>query len=709
MPHVPASTSTTSRQLSALFAPTSVAVVGASNDTAKMGGLYFAHLIDGFEGRIYPVNRNGGVVLGHPAFSSLEELPEVPDVVFVAVPASAAVIVTRSAADLGVPAVVLHTAGFAELGDEGAEAERELTDYARARGTRIVGPNSMGIYGGATGVNLLGLPARPGGVAFISASGTLIESMAPQLTAAGLGFRNVVGFENQADIEIHEYLDYCAGDPGAEIVAIYMEGIKNGNGRAFVDALGRAAAAKPVVVLRGARTSAGQRSAVSHTAAMVSPSSIYEGLLRQAGVVELDDESELMPFVEALSIAPTVKNDRVAVLGNGGGLATLTADAVERAGLDVPAFSAEVQASLRAALNPLAAVGNPVDAVIDSDGDGKIWAELAGIVLRDEVGAVLKFGLYDDENATRSFDSIVTEAKALGLLMQRTGVPVFVYAPHGAADDRTRAVFTAQGIPVLRTPRIASRVMAASAHYGRRGTAARSSGEVLDRADGALGGDALGEADSLDIVERLGLPTPRRQFVPVRDLKGDLDIELGVDAAELVVKIVVEGVHHKSDLGGVRTKVPRSAALEQARDMAGSFARAGYEVDGVILMEQVAADGPELLVSLSRDPAVGPVLTVGAGGVLAELLRDVSTFAAPATATEVQRLLSSLRVRGLLDGYRGSRAVDLPALAGLIADFSHRFTDDPDLLEVEVNPLMTSTSGVRAVDAIVRTKEQAAC
>jgi acetate---CoA ligase (ADP-forming) len=699
-----------SRQLSALFAPRSVAVVGASNDTAKMGGLYFAHLLDGFDGRIYPVNRNGGVVLGRPAFSSLEELPEVPDVVFVAVPAAAAVSVTRSAADLGVPAVVLHTAGFAELGADGAEAESELTEYARARGTRIVGPNSMGIYGGATGVNLLGLPARPGRIAFISASGTLIESLAPQVTAAGLGFRNVVGFENQADIEIHEYLDYCADDSGVGIVAIYMEGIKNGNGRAFVDALGRAAATKPVVVLRGARTSAGQRSAVSHTAAMVSPSSIYEGLLRQANVVELDDESELMPFIEALSIAPPVKSGRIAVLGNGGGLATLTADAVERAGLEVPAFSTDVQASLRHALNPLAAVGNPVDAVLDNDGDGTIWAELADIVLRDEVGAILKFGLYDDEMETRPFDSIATEATALGRVKDRSGVPVFVYIPHGAADDRTREVFAAQGIPVLRTPRIASRVMAASAQYGQRGSVVPPHGDVvLERGVEGACGTALGEADSLDIVERLGLPTPARQFVAVRDLKSDSDIVRALDAAEVVVKIVVEGVHHKSDLGGVRTKVPRSDALEQARDMARSFAEAGYEVDGVLVMEHVTADGPELLVNLARDPAVGPVLTIGAGGVLTELLRDVITFAAPVTATEAQALLSSLQVRTLLEGYRGSRAVDLTELAAAIATFSSRFADDPNLLEVEVNPLMTSAAGAWAVDAIVRTKEQSPC
>ncbi|MEU9706698.1 acetate--CoA ligase family protein [Streptomyces sp. NPDC047981] len=713
--------------LSALFAPRTAAVVGASNDTAKMGGLYFQHLLKSFEGTCYPVSRSGGPVQGVASYPSLTALPEVPDLVFVAVPAVAAAAVTKEAADLGVPVVVLHTAGFAETGEAGEQTERALTEYARARGTRLVGPNSMGIYGGATGANLLGLPARPGGVAFISASGSLIESIAPKLRVGGLGFRNVVGFENQADIEIHEYVEYCATDPGVDVIALYLEGIRNESGRSFVDALAAAARTKPVLVLRGAQTSSGQRSAVSHTAAIVSPSMIYDGLLAQAGVIEVEDESQLMPLIEALSIAPPATSDRVAIIGNGGGFATLTADAVERAGLRVPEFSAEVQAGLREALNPLAAVGNPVDAVIDDDGDGTLWGDLAEIILRDDIGAVLKFGLYKDEAESRPFSSIVGEARALGRLSKETKTPILVYSPYGDADDAIVRAFLEEGIPVVRTPRIAGRVLAASAALGtaekeraekpatepdtepETETAEKPATEP-EHSGGGHGDTALPEFESLATVERLGLPVPARQYVSAAELKRDDATVLTVTAPKAVLKVAIDGIHHKSDIGGVRTGVSGDHAWAGARAMFDRFAADGdHEVDGIIVMEQVTADGPELLLSARRDAAVGPVVTVGAGGVLAELLKDVQTFAAPLSEDEALSLLDSLRIAPLLHGYRGSRGVDIAKLAACIAAFSRAFAEDRTVQEVEVNPLMTAAQEFWAVDAIVRREDQDAC
>ncbi|MEU8825355.1 acetate--CoA ligase family protein [Streptomyces sp. NPDC048636] len=699
--------------LSSLFAPKTVAVVGASNDATKMGGLYFQHLLQSFEGTSYPISRSGGLVQGVASYPSLTALPEVPDVVFVAVPATAAAAVTREAADLGVPVVVLHTAGFAEVDRAGELAERELTEYARARGTRVVGPNSMGVYGGATGANLLGLSVRPGGVAFISASGSLIESIAPKLRAAGLGFRNVVGFENQADIEIHEYVEYCASDPGVEVIAVYLEGIKNGNGRRFVDALDTAARGKPVLVLRGAQTGAGQRSAVSHTAAIVSPSMIYEGLLAQAGVIEVEDESQLMPLIEALSIAPRAGNDRVAIVGNGGGFATLTADAVERAGLRVPEFSADVQTALRAALNPLAAVGNPVDAVIDNDGDGSLWADLVEIILRDDIGAVLKFGLYKDESQSRDISSIVGEARALGRVSKATKTPVLVYSPYGDADDAIVRAFLDEGIPVVRAPRIAGRVLAANAVMGAVSAAegvgtSRSEKPDAHHHDG--GATALPEFESLAMVERLGLRVPARQFLTARELRSGEPTDLTFTAPEVVLKVAIDGIHHKSEIGGVRTGVPGDQAWAAARAMLERFLPSeNYEVSGVIAMEQVTADGPELLLGARRDPAVGPVITVGAGGVLAELMRDVHTFAAPLTETEASALLNSLRIAPLLHGYRGSPGVDVAALAARIAAFSRVFAEERTVREVEVNPLMTGPEGFWAVDAIVSREDHVTC
>lgn len=678
-------------------------MIGASNDTAKMGGLYFRHALESFEGAVYPVTRRGGVVQGVDAYPSLAELPVVPDVAFVAVPAEAAVAVTKEAADIGVRVVVIHSGGFAEAGEGGAALEEELVMYARARGTRIVGPNSMGSFGGQTAANLLGLPhLAPGGVSFISASGTLIQSLAPRLRMLGLGYRNVVGFENQADIEVHEYLEHCADDDGTDVVLLYLEGIKNKSGRRFVDALRRTASIKPVLVLRGAQTSSGQRSAVSHTAAMISPASVYTGLLQQSGVVELEDESDIVPFVEALSVVPRARSRRIAVLGEGGGFATLAADAVEREGLSVPAFSSSVQAELRGLVGDLAGVGNPVDAVMVDQRDGAVWGDIVRASLRDGTGAVLRFGLFQDESEPREFESVAAEARSLGAIVREVGVPVVVFSPEGDADPERAALFQVEGVPVVRSMRLAARLLAVLARHLPVDEPITS---VTER--GAPSSGVLSEAEGLEVLARLGLPVPRHTTRSMREMLDDSPLNLGFESGTLVLKAIVPGVNHKSDIGGVRTGLVgedaiRAAAIAMAEAIETTTT---HRVTGFIIMEQVSATGPEVLLSAHRDDAIGPLITVGTGGVLAEADRDIVTFAAPVTRAEAETMLRSLSIAPLLDGFRGSPPVDVRGLADAIARFSLAFVDDTDLHEVEINPVMTAEDGCWAVDAVVQREE----
>ena len=673
-------------------------MVGASEDTAKMGGLYFKHLVKSFVGAAFAVTRRGGSVQGFDGYPTLSDLPVRPDVAFIAVPAAAADAATREAADLGVPFVVLHTAGFAEVGAH--DAELALTAYARERGTRIVGPNSMGIYGGDSSINLLGLEGvSPGGIAFVSASGTLIQQLAARLGRAGLGFRNVVGFENQADIEIHEYVEYCAQDPGVDVIAMYMEGIKNQSGRRFVDALRQAARSKPVVILRGGRTASGQRAAISHTAAMVSPNEIYEGMLRQGNVVELDDVSEFVPFVEAFALAPPARNQRVGILGSGGGFATLAADAVEHAGLSVPRFSEAVQRELRDLLNPLSAVGNPIDTVDDHPEDDTSLADLIRAMLRDDIGSVIKFGLYQDESLPVSFDSIAAEARTLGQVSAETATPIIVFSPDGDADDQIVEVFLRERIPVVRSLRMAGRILAVSARVAAGPQSAQSTAMHAESA-----ASVLDEFDSLGVVARLGLPVPTHEYISADELGSTRRVSASLETGPVVVKALIPGVHHKSDVGGVRVNVNgHREIVETGRAMLRDVtASSGRDPAGIIVMQQVTSSGPELILHAQRDPAIGAVISVGAGGVLTEVLRDVQTCVAPATVDEVSAMLQRLRIRPLLTGFRGSTAVDIEKLAQLIADFSAAFHADPTLTEVEVNPLMTSAEQFWAVDAIVR-------
>jgi len=681
--------------LRALFAPASVALVGASNDTTKMGGLYFQHLRDTFSGRAFPVSRRGGVVQGVEAFTALSDLPIVPDVVFVAVPSQAAIEVTREAADLGVPFVVMHTAGFAEAGDHGVQAEAALVEYARERGTRIVGPNSMGSYGGETSANLLGLPRlTPGSVSFISASGTLIQMLAAGLTARGMGYRNVVGFENQADIHIYEYLQYCADDDGTRAIVIYMEGIRGETGRRFIDAMQHASKSKPVLVLRGATTAAGQRAALSHTASLVSPASLYAGLSLQAGIIELQDESEILPCLEAIERAPAAKSRRVAIVGEGGGLATLTSDAVETAGLDVRQFSQAVQDELKGLLGPLAGVGNPVDAVQASDASRQ---PMLTTILKDNPGSILRFGLFQDESEPRSFESVAEEASLLGEISRKFAVPIVVFSPEGDADDSRVALFRNVGIPVVRSARMAARVLSTLARdcppVERLAPVTVRSGTPIT---------ALSEVEGLDVVAGLGLNVPARRVYSPSQLRDFEHVDYEFGAADVVLKAVVQGVHHKSDIGGVRIGVRGADQVrEQALSMVEDIERSGHQVEAIIVMKQVKQASAELLLSGHRDASIGPLVTVGAGGIFTEVYRDIVSFAAPVSVEEAEHMLSALDCSVLFKGYRGRPAVDVKQLAANVAAFSAAFASSTDLIEVEINPVITGAHGSWAVDAIV--------
>jgi acetate---CoA ligase (ADP-forming) len=681
--------------LRALFAPSSIAVVGASNDTAKMGGLYFQHLRETFTGRCFPISRRGAVVQGVEAFATLSKLPIVPDVVFVAVPSQAAIEVTREAADLRVPFVVLHTAGFAEAGKHGVEAEAALVDYARSRGTRIVGPNSMGTYGGETSANLLGLPQlSPGSVSFISASGTLIQMLGAGLTARGMGYRNVVGFENQADIHIYEYLQYCEADAGTRAIVVYMEGIRGETGRQFVDAMRAASKKKPVFVLRGATTSAGQRAALSHTASLVSPASLYAGLSLQAGIIELQDETEILPCLDAIERAPVATSRRVAVIGEGGGLATLTSDAMESAGLEVRQFSEAVQDELKSLLGPLAGVGNPVDAVQATDESRQA---MLATILKDNPGSILRFGLFQDDSEPRSFESVAQEASQLGEISRKSAIPIVVFSPEGDADESRVALFRHAGIPVVRSARMAARVLS---------TLARGCSPVEHPASVAVrpgtSGMALSEIDGLDIVSGLGLNVPaRRVYHPfqLRDFES-VEYEFGDEA--VVLKAVVQGVHHKSDIGGVRIGLRGADQVrDQALSMIEDIERLGHQVESVMVMRQVKQVGVELLLSGHRDRSIGPLVTVGSGGIFTEVYRDIISFAAPVSVEEAENMLLALDCSILFKGYRGRPAVNVKELAAQVATFSSAFAGSSDLLEVEVNPLIAGAQGSWAVDAIV--------
>lgn len=679
------------RDLSALFAPFSVAVVGASDDPAKYGHAIAAQALGAGHSRpVHLVNRRGGTVLGRTAATSLAAIGEPVDLAVISVPAAGFEEAVDEALACGARAIVAITAGFAETGAAGRERQRTVAERVRTAGAVMVGPNCLGIADNTTGLHLASGHFAPGDIALLSQSGNLALEMQLRFAPHGLGFARFVSLGNQADVTLVDLLADCARHEGTRAIAVYAEDFADG--RAFAEAA--AVAGKPVVLLTAGRGDASARSARSHTGALTTSADVVTAACRDAGVEPVATPRELTTVLAALTGGRKAVGRRVAVLTDGGGHGVIAADAVESTGLGVPELSRATQEHLRRALWEQSAVANPVDLAGMGEQDPSSYAAaVAALLDSEETDAVLMTGYFGGYAASESglggSGTVLshgerTAALAIAARMADEGKPLVVQSMY--PDSPSCRSLVGAGVPVFGATEDAARALAAlTAGAGRRHTGVAPLPPAAQplRESGYLG--------TRRALEAAGIPFPAAQ--EIRD-----EAELLAATENFHGPYVLKALHllHKSDAGGVALGLAgRDELLAAFRDMHGRLGAPSYSVEAMADL----SDGIELIVGVHRDPRFGPVAMVGLGGILAESLKDVAFGLAPLSADRAGELLRGLRTASLLDGVRGRPAVDVEAAARAVARITAFAAAHPEIAELEVNPLLVRPDGVLALDS----------
>ncbi|MEX0868540.1 MAG: GNAT family N-acetyltransferase [Nitriliruptoraceae bacterium] len=691
------------------FAPQRIAVVGASRDPRAIGGLVFANLVQGhFRGVVYPVNPNADVIQSIAAYPNLAACPSAPDLVVVCVPAPIVADVIDEAGALGVAAVCVISAGFAETGPDGQRRQADLLERARAHGMRLVGPNGMGLMNGAEKVRMNAtfsttFPA-PGRVSMSSQSGALGLAVLDHVDRLGLGIATFVSVGNKADVSGNDLLQYWEHDDDTDVVLMYLESF--GNPRKFSRIARRVGRTKPIIAVKSGRTRAGERAASSHTAALAAGDAAVDALFRQTGVIRTDTLEEMFDVATLLSTQALPTGRNVAILTNAGGPAILAADALDAHGLDVPHLTDRTIAELRTFLPPEAGVSNPVDMIASASGPHYARAidVLAGA---DEVDAIVV--IFIPTGAVAADD--ITAAIAAAATQLGDSVPLIaVMMSSGGIDEPLRAA----GVPTFTFPESAARALGRVWQYSRwrREPMGRPvTPDGLDRdAARALVDDALavvGDDGWLDydtaaaILDAYGI-TRARSEVAVEPDEGRQAAErlTGPFAVKLAAPI------HKADIGGVELDIATAdgvaAAITRMRQRLNAQGL-GHHATAFVVQEMVD-DGVEMMVGVTHEPSFGPVVVVGMGGTLVELTQDVSVRVTPLTDRDVDEMLNGLRMAPLLSGYRGRPAVDVAGVRDLLHRVNALVEDIDEIRDLDCNPVFVQpgSAGVRVVDVRMR-------
>jgi acetate---CoA ligase (ADP-forming) len=679
------------------FEPRSVAVIGASRRRGSIGGELFRNVLAGdFAGAGYPVNRAGEPVAGVRGYRSVGEIPEAVDLAVISLPAGAVLDAAGEALEAGAKALIVISAGFAEVGRDGAERQERLLELVRARGGRMIGPNCLGISvaGPSLNATFAARPAASGNIAFSSQSGALGVAFLEAAHARGLGLSAFVSIGNKADVSSNDLLEWWEDDPATGVVLLYLESF--GNPRRFGRLARRVSRRKPILALKSGTTASGQRAASSHTAALAGSEAAVDALFRQAGVIRATTLEELIDVAALLSSQPETKGRRVCLLTNAGGLGILCADVCDAVGLELPDLTDETREQLGALLSVEASLGNPVDML--GGATAETYAKALPLVLADaQVDAVIVLFVPTvtaaADDVARAIDRAVTEAGSgkpvLAVVMTAEGMPAplregranvaaFAY-PESAARALGRAAERAEW---LRRPH----GMVPSLSGIDRKAAERVVEGALARDDDVW----LEAAEARELLLAYGLPLVPERIAGGADEAVAASGQLGFP---VVLKTAAAGAH-KTDVGGLALDLADEDAVRAA------VARIGPPV----LVQPMVAGSAELLAGIVQDPVFGPLVAFGPGGVLAELIGEAGFRIAPLTDHDAEELVLGGKTGRLVRGFRGAPAADSEALVELVHRLARLGEDLPAVAELDLNPVIAHPQGCVAVDARVRVR-----
>ena len=685
------------RDLTPLFEPRSVLLVGATGDPLKWGGWVTKSFADTQHLRdTHFVSLRGGELYGLPVATSIPAVDAAIDLAVIVVPAAGVPAAVTESLALGAKGLVVITSGFGETSAEGAAVQAAIVDEVRAAGAVLLGPNCLGLYDDATNLNVYGGTFPSGDLAFATQSGNLALEVALLLEHQGLGLTRFASVGNQADLTVGDVIRDFAHHGPSRVIGAYVESPRDGE--AFADAVREAAALKPVVLFAAGRTAAGAHAAASHTGNLAAESRVLRAICRDAGAVVVDTPGEFVDAVASLRTGRGIGRRRIGIVADGGGHGVVAADVVTEAGLEI----AELDEATRAAMRPHLKHNEPANPVDLAGADASVLWAFHGLVeamlASDLVDGVVMSGYFGGYGAyhPEAGDLEIEVAEAIARSSDVHGKPVVIQSMEEPSGNATVRRLRELGVPLF--PRIEQAV----------GSLAR-----LDRPR-AVVPSALGAVPQRELSARPAYPEAREAlaelgiaFPPGRLARSasEAAAALGAVGAPAVLKAVAADLLHKTDAGGVVLGVdtPEAAALTFDAMMRDVEAASGIALDGVWVERMADAGGVDLVVGARRDPSFGPVVLIGVGGVFVEVLDDVVLAPVPTERDHLVELIRTLRAFPLLDGARGQDSVDLRAVADTAIRLGDLLAAHPEVAEVEINPLRADGAGAVALDArIVR-------
>ena len=697
--------------LDKFFNPKSVAIVGASRQKGKVGYEILKSMIEaGFPGTIYPVNSQADEVEGLKCYPSLTSIGQVPDLAIVVVPAKGVAAVMQECATLGIKAVVVITAGFKEIGEEGRKLEQQILQIARQAGIRIIGPNCLGLIVPANKLNASfgGTLPAVGSTGYMSQSGALLAAILDMANANSIGFSKLVSIGNKADVDEIDIIEAFADDPDTKVIAGYLENITDGN--TFVRIAEQISQKKPILLMKAGVTAAGAKAASSHTGSLAGSDTAYEAVFERAGVIRCFSIKSQFDFAQGFAYQPLPKGDSVAVITNAGGAGIMAADAIEKQQLTFAKLTDETQKRLASKLPAAANFHNPVDVLGDALPDRYEFA--IDVVLDDpNVDAVVI--LLTPQAMT---DATGTAEAIVNVLKRKPGKPVFTCFLGAEKVAKGNAILRDNNIPQYDSPEAAVLTIKVMVNYVRWKarpkrivklfSVNRHKVETILQRNLRQGTRQIGEAESKEVLEAYGFVTPKDAVANTALQAANIADQLGYP---VVLKIWSPDIIHKSDVGGVKIHLENAQQVMDAFDL--MMFRIPKKLPNAkilgVLVQQMCGGGKELILGMNRDPHFGPLMMFGMGGTMVEIMHDVAFYLAPLTAEEAKQMLVSTRTYKMLIGARGQKGVDIDAVAEALQRFSQLVTEFPEIQEMDINPFMVGPAGTTpvAVDARIRVEK----
>ncbi|MBI9046823.1 MAG: acetate--CoA ligase family protein [Anaerolineaceae bacterium] len=691
-----------SKQLSNFFSPRGVALIGASANPQKLSHGVLVNMQNyGYQGKVYPINPKNKEINGLQCYADVSLVPDPVDLAVIMLPAPYVKENLVACGKRGISVVTIISGGFKEVGDEGANLEKECVTIAEQYGMRLIGPNCVGTMDLHSGLNttfIRGVPDK-GSISFISQSGAVCGAIVDYVMNKGIGFSHFVSMGNEADVTETDLIEYFVEDPKVKVIAAYIEGIKDG--KRFIEVVRKATKKKPVIILKAGRTDAGARAVSSHTGSLAGANTAYEAAFKQSGAIVADSTEELFDIALAISKQPFPKGLRTVMITNAGGPAALVSDSLSRNGLTIADLSETTISYMKERLNPSAQVENPVDML--GGASPQDYAMAIEACIKDPgVDIIMPI------NVPTSLVDPVEMANSIGVAAGKTDKTVIACMMGDASVKDARREFHKLNIPMYMFPVQTGKVLKAMIQYDQWLSTPTSDFPTFDHIDKTEVQQILKQSKTVNLGEAVVRPILKSYAIPI--VPGDLATsrEEAVRIAEnfsskVVMKIASEDILHKSDAGGIKLNLSGADEINEAFD---SIMQNAYKynpkarIDGVLIEEMLPA-GQEVIIGMKRDPQFGPMIMFGMGGIFVELFSDVAFRVAPVTLSDVKDMISGTKAGKVLSGLRGKAAYDIDAVADTILRLSQIALDFPEIQELEINPLLVREkgSGVVALDA----------